>query len=176
MARRPGLPDYLQEGFTLPYGRDEAPRFHVLAFIAAVSFAAWVTWGYKALLVLAVLSACPAYYFFPFTERNRIRLGANQYGLFIDGFGLIAWRAISEVELVTYWVRTLEMEELHIKLKTPVHSALLADWRRLPVWRLLMRLPWQMGHDHIVRINLQPFAPPAAEIHRTIFRMWKFFR
>ena len=78
MARRPGLPDYLQEGFTLPYGRDEAPRFHVLAFIAAVSFAAWVTWGYKALLVLAVLSACPAYYFFPFTERNRIRLGANQ--------------------------------------------------------------------------------------------------
>ncbi len=176
MARRPGLPDYLQEGFTLPYGRSEAPRFHVLAFIAAASFAAWVTWRYQLLSILAILSGCSAYYFFPFTERRRIRLGANQYGLFIDGFGLIAWRAIAEVEFVTYWVRTLEMEELHIKLKPPVHSALLADWRRLPVWRLLMRLPWQMGHDNIVRINLQPFAPPAEEIHRTIQRMWKFYR
>ena len=68
------------------------------------------------------------------------------------------------------------MEELHIKLKQPVQSALLADWRRLRIWRLLMRLPWTMGYDNIVRINLQPFAPPADQIHRTIFRMWKFYR
>ena len=47
------------------------------------------------------------------------------------------------------------MEELHIKLKQPLHAALLADWRRLSIWRLLMRLPWTMGHDNIVRINLQ---------------------
>ncbi len=175
MARRPGLPAYLQEGFILPYSRTEAPRFHVLAFIAAASLAAWITWGYQLLSILAVLAGCSAYYFFPFTE-SRVRLGANQYGLFIDGFGLIAWRAIAEVNLVTYSVRTLEMEELHIKLKQPVQSALLADWRRLSIWRLLMRLPWTMGYDNIVRINLQPFAPPAAQIHHTIERMWKFYR
>ena len=175
MARRPGLPDYLQGGFILPYNRAEAPRFHVLAGITAASFAAWLTWGFQLLSILAILAGCSAYYFFPFTE-NRIRLGANQYGLFIDGFGLIAWRAISDVSLVTYSVRTLEMEELHIKLNQPAQSALLADWRRLPIWRLLMRLPWTMGYDSIVRINLQPFAPPAGQIHGTIQRMWKFYR
>jgi hypothetical protein len=77
---------------------------------------------------------------------------------------------------VTYSVRTLEMEELHIKLNQSVSRALLADWRRLPAWRLLMRLPWTMGYDNIVRINLQPFKPPADEVHRTIQRMWKYYR
>ncbi|MGO9172529.1 MAG: hypothetical protein ACLP7P_11265 [Rhodomicrobium sp.] len=175
MARRPELPAYLQEGFILPYNRAEAARFHVLAAIAAATFAAWLTWGYQLLSITAILAGCSAYYFFPFTE-NRPRLGANQYGLFIDGFGLIAWRAISDISLVTYSVRTLEMEELHIKLKQPVNSALLADWRRLSVWRLLMRLPWSMGYDNIVRINLQPFAPSAEEIDRTIQRMWRYYR
>lgn len=175
MARRSGLPAYLQEGFILPYNRAEAARFHVLAGITAAAFAAWLTWGYQLLSILAVLAGCSAYYFFPFTE-SRVRLGANQYGLFIDGFGLIAWRAIAEINFVTYSVRTLEMEELHIKLKQPVQSALLADWRRLPIWRLLMRLPWTMGYDNIVRINLQPFVSPAEQIHRTIERMWRFYR
>lgn len=176
MARRPGLPDYLQEGFILPYNPADAARFHVLAFIAAATFAAWLTWGYQLLSITAILAGCSAYYFFPFTERSRVRLGANQYGLFIDGFGLIGWRAISDINLVTYSVRTLEVEELHIKLKQPVNSALLADWRRLPIWRLLMRLPWSMGYDNIVRINLQPFSPPAEEISHTIQRMWRFYR
>src|SRR5208282_3559244 len=163
MARRPGLPAYLQGGFILPYNSAEAARFHVLAAIAAATFAAWLTWGYQLLSITAILAGCSAYYFSHFTE-TRVRLGANQYGLFIDGFGLIAWRAISDISLVTYSVRTLDMEELHIKLRQPVSSALIADWRRLPIWRLLMRLAWTMGYDNIVRINLQPFAPPAEEI------------
>jgi hypothetical protein len=175
VARRPGLPAYLQQGFILPYNRSEAARFHVLAAITAVTFAAWLTWRYQLLSATAILAGCSAYYFFPFTE-SRARLGASQYGLFIDGFGLIAWRAISDISLVTYSVRTLEMEELHIKLKQPVSSALLADWRRLPVWRLLMRLPWSMGYDNIVRINLQPFGPTAEEISRTVERMWRYYR
>jgi hypothetical protein len=175
MPSRPELPSYLQEGFILSYGREEAARFHVLAAITAATFAAWLTWGYQLLSITAILAGCSAYYFFPFTE-SRPRLGANQYGLFIDGLGLIAWRAIGEVNLVTYSVRTLEMEELHIKLKQPLGRALLTDWRRLPVWRLLMRLPWKMGYDNIIRINLQPFTPPADEIHRVMLRMWRFYR
>lgn len=175
MPARPGLPAYLQEGYILYYGRDEAARFHVLAAITAMTFAAWLTWGYQLLSITAILAGCSAYYFFPFTEK-RPRLGANQYGLFIDGFGLIAWRAIGEVNFVTYSVRTLEMEELQIKLKQPLNAALLADWRRLPIWRLLMRLPWSMTHDNVIRINLQPFAVPADEVHRTVQRMWRFYR
>jgi hypothetical protein len=175
MARRQELPAYLQQGFILPYRRSEAARFHVLAAITAATFAAWLTWGYQLLWITSLLACASAYYFFPFTE-GRVRLGANQYGLFIDGFGLISWRAIGDVTLVTYSVRTLEMEELHIKLKQPVGAALLADWRKLPAWRLLMRLPWTMGYDNIVRMNLQPFGTPAEEIARTIQRMWRFYR
>ncbi len=175
MAPRPGLPSYLQAGFILPYNRSEAARFHVLAAITAATFAAWLTWGYQLLSITAILAGCSAYYFFPFTE-SRPRLGANQYGLFIDGFGLIAWRAIDEIKLVTYSVRTLEMEELHIKLKQPIGTALLADWRRLPTWRLLMRLPWKMGYDNIIRIDLQPFPTPADEVQRVMQRMWRFYR
>jgi hypothetical protein len=175
MARRPGLPDYLQQGFILPYSRSEAARFNALAAITAAAFAGWLNWGYQLLSITAILAGCCAYYFFPLTE-TRVRLGANQYGLFIDGFGLIAWRAIADVALVTYSVRTLDMEELQIKLQQPVNTALLADWRRLPVWRLLMRLPWTMGYDNIVRVNLQPFGKPAEEITRTIQRMWRYYR
>ncbi|MFT4079230.1 hypothetical protein [Rhodomicrobium lacus] len=175
MARRPDLPDYLQDGFILPYSRSEIPRFHVLAFISAATFAAWLTWGYELLSITAILAGCSAYYFFPFTEK-RPRLGANQYGLFIDGLGLIAWRSIGEVTLVSFSVRTLDMEELHVKLREPLGRALIADWRRLPIWRLLMRLPWKMGHDGIIRINLQPFEPSGDEIAKTMERMWKFYR
>jgi hypothetical protein len=175
MARRPGLPDYLQEGFILPYNKKEAARFHTLAAITAATFAAWLTWGYQLLSMTAILAGCSAYYLFPFTE-SRPRLGANQYGLFVDGFGLIAWRAIDDISLVTYSIRTLDMEEIHIKLKQPLNSALLVDWRRLPIWRLLMRLPWTMGYDNIVRIDLQTFAPPPDEIIRTMQRMWRYYR
>jgi hypothetical protein len=175
MARRPGLPGYLQEGFILPYNRKEAARFHVLALITAATFAAWLTWGTQLLSITSILAGCSAYYFFPFTE-SRPRLGANQYGLFVDGFGLISWRAIGDITLVTYSVRTLDLDELQIKLRQPVGSALLVDWRRLPIWRLLMRLPWKMGYDNIIRINLQPFAPPPDEIVRTMERMWRYYR
>jgi hypothetical protein len=175
MPPRPGLPRYLQEGFILSYSKHEAARFHALAALAAVSFAAWMHWGYQLLSATAIIVFCCAYYFFPFTEK-RPRLGTNQYGLFIDGFGLIAWRAIAELNLVTYSTRTLETEELQVKLAQPMSSALLVDWRRLPVWRLLMRLPWTMSHDNTVRINLQPFEPSAEEIHRVMQRMWRYYR
>lgn len=175
MPPRPELPSYLQEGFILSYNRGEAARFHALAAITAMTLAAWITWRWQILSATAIAAGCAAYYFFPFTER-RPRLGANQYGLFIDGFGLIAWRAIGEVRLATYSVRTMEMEELHIKLKQPLRTALLADWRRLPIWRLLMRLPWSMENDGTIRVNLQPFNPPAEEIDAVIQRMWRYYR
>jgi hypothetical protein len=171
---RPDSPCYLQEGLVLPYGKCEAARFHVLAAIAATSFVAWINWPYQLLSITAILAGCSAYYFFPLTGQ-RPRLCANQYGLFVDGFGLIAWNAIGEIALVTWPAtpRTPEIEELHIQLGQPENRALLVDWRRLPAWRLLMRLPWTRSSGNTLHINLQPFSPPAAEIHRTLQRLWR---
>src|SRR5262249_13949964 len=132
--------------------------------------------GYQTPLVIGIITACTAYYFYPLIERKKPRIGGGQYGVFIDGFGLISWRAISDIQLVTYATRFSQEHELHFRLPVPLDRALLADWRGLPVWRLLMKLPWTMGYDNIVRIHLAPFAPPPEDIHRQFERLWRHYR
>ena len=34
-------------------------------------------------------------------------------------------------------------------------NALVADWRKQPFWRSLMRLPWSMGASNVVRVALE---------------------
>jgi hypothetical protein len=175
MAQKPTISQIPEDGFSLAYARDAGDlRFNVMAFLAVLSAGAFAYAGFQALLVFAVATGCAAYYFFPLKER-RARLGANQYGVFIDGFGLVSWRAIGEIKRVTFATRLMETSELQFVLRQPLESALLADWRRLPVWRLLMKLPWSMGYDNIVRINLEMFDPPPDEILRTFQRMWKYY-
>jgi hypothetical protein len=65
---------------------------------------------------------------------------------------------------------------LQIRLKTSLDHALLADWRDLPIWRLLMKLPWTMSYDNVVRIELAPFASPPEDIHTQFYRLWRYYR
>ena len=62
------------------------------------------------------------------------------------------------------------------RLVVKIGSALVVDWRKQPRWRLLMRLPWRMSHDKILRVNLEPFDQPPDAIHRTFLRMWRYYR
>ena len=62
---------------------------------------------------------------------DRPRLGANQYGIFIEGLGLIGWRSIEKIDTVHIAVRTMMTHELQIKLSQPLEQALLADWRKM---------------------------------------------
>lgn len=169
-------PEFVERGFHLAYAKDAGDfRFNVMVIITVVAGAAFAGTGYNALLILSTLTGCAAYYFYPLKERKP-RIGAGEYGVFIDGFGLIAWRAIGDIALVTYASRFEETHELQFRLKTSLSQALMADWRHMPVWRLLMKLPWAMGHDNAVRIALAPFAPPPDEIHQQFLRLWKFYR
>ncbi len=72
--------------------------------------------------------------------------------------------------------RAMTVHELQIVLNAPLRSALVVDWRKQPIYRLLMRLPWRMDHNGAVRINLEPFDQPPDVIHRTFLRMWRFYR
>lgn len=164
-------------GYSVAYERDEAQfPVYVLAVLAAVLLAAaWVT-GSTLWLMLGVAAAAVAYYNFPLLETGRPTLGANEYGIFIQGFGLIRWRAIDRVDLVLIAVRASTVHELQIGLNMRLSSALVADWRKLPFWRSLMRLPWSMGYSNVVRVNLEPFDEPPDEIHRTLLRMWRHYR
>lgn len=166
---------YFRDGFSLPYSSEAGDlRFNVMAIIAVISLGLFAWFGYSALLVIGVAAGCTAYYFYPLLEKKP-RIGANQYGVFIDGFGVIAWRAIGQISRATYVSRLEEYNELHFKLTQPLESALLTDWRHMPVWRLLMKLPWSMTYDNVVRIKLEPFAPQPDEIVRTFQRMQKFY-
>ena len=92
-------------GYSVTYGGEEieAPVY-VVAFVAAAALAAALVTGATLWLVIGVIAAGVTYYNVPLLER-RPAMGANQYGIFIQGFGLIRWRAIDRIELVEQAVR-----------------------------------------------------------------------
>lgn len=163
-------------GYKVSYDRESPFPVYVLGFLAALLLAGafatrmWVLFG------LGVAAASLAYYNFPLTESRKARLGANQYGVFIDGFGLVQWRAIDRIDLGVIAVRAMTLHELRIGLKQPLGRALIADWRRVPWWRMLMRLPWKMTGDNVVAVKLDPFDQEPEAIHRTLQRMWRYYR
>jgi hypothetical protein len=167
---------FQHEGFSLPYSSESGDlRFNVMAIVAVICLGLYAYAGYLALLVIGVAAAGTAYYFFPLLEKKP-RIGAGQYGVFIDGFGVIAWRGIGPISLSTYVSRLVEYNELHLKLVQPLDRALLADWRNgMPWWRIPMKLPWIMTYDNVIRIKLEPFGPPPEEIARTFQRMQKYY-
>jgi len=164
-------------GYTVTYGRDEIQfPVYVTALIGAVLLAAGIAYGLTILFAIGAVSMAFAVYNVPLLETTRIRLGANQYGVFIEGFGLIAWRAIDRIELVAIAQRAMTVNELQIALKLPLGRALLADWRKVPPHRMIMRLPWSMTYDNVVRVSLDSFDKPPEDIHRTMQRMWRYYR
>lgn len=163
-------------GYSVTYGREEiqAPVY-VVALLSAAFLAAAIVTGSTLWLVLGVASAGIAYYNVPLIERRPI-VGANQYGIFIQGLGLIRWSAIDSIDLVELAVRASTIHELQVGLKTRLSSALVADWRKQSFWRSLMRLPWSMARSNVIGVNLEPFNQEPEEIHRTLQRLWRHYR
>jgi hypothetical protein len=164
-------------GYSVAYGRDDTyfPVYITAALALIFLTATWVM-GALYWLVPAAAAAAFTYYNIPLLESGRPTLGANQYGIFIQAFGLIRWRAVERIELVQIAERAMTVHELQIVLGTPLASALVVDWRKQPRWRRFMRLPWRMSHDNMVRIDVEPFDQPADQIHRTFLRMWRYYR
>jgi hypothetical protein len=164
-------------GYTIAYGRDEAPfPVYAAAAIAAVLLTAAVYRADMIMFVIGAVAAGFAYYNLPLAEVGRPRMGANQYGIFIEGFGIVHWRAIDSIDRVEIAVRAATLNELQIKLKQPLSRALVADWRKMPIWRRFMRLPWTMTPDNTIRIALDAFDKEPDEIERALRRMWRHFR
>jgi hypothetical protein len=164
-------------GYSVTYNRDEIqfPVYVIAGLTLVLLGAAWVT-GQTLWLILCAAAAGVTYYNYPLLETRRPTLGANQYGIFIQGFGLIRWRAIDRIDMIEIAERANTLHELQIGLNMLLSSALVADWRKLPFYRSLMRLPWSMGQSNVVRLNLEPFSEAPGEIHRTLVRMWRYYR
>lgn len=163
-------------GFAIGYASEKGVFRVYICLIFAVGLAAlWWFRGSEIALTLAVLFALTSYYFYPLVETSKIRFGAGEHGVFIEGFGVVPWRAIGNVEIATTAVRTIEINELKISLNKALPNALIADWRSLPYHRLLMKLPWSMDRDGVIRINLEPFALPPDAILSAFERNRRFF-
>ncbi len=169
------FPDFEDGGYVLSYSKNAAD-FHVnvMAAFATVFIILFMVTGYGPLLALSFATGCTAYYYYPLRERVP-RIGAWQYGVFIDGLGLIPWRAIGDLKCITHTSRFAQTYELQIHLKLPLSKALYADWRKRPVWRLLMKLPWVVKDDKTVHVPLRPFAQPGAEICAKFKRMREYY-
>ena len=164
-------------GYSVAYSRDDTyfPVYVTAALAAIFVTTSWVT-GEAYWLVPALGAAAFTYYNIPLLETGRPTIGANQYGIFLQAFGLIRWRAIERIDLAEIAERAMTVHELQITLSAPLLSALVVDWRKQPAWRRFMRLPWRMSHTNMVRVNLEPFDQPPDEIHRTFLRMWRYYR
>ena len=164
-------------GYSVAYGRDDTyfPVYITAALAAIFLTAAWIT-GALYWFAPAIAAAAFTYYNIPLLETGRPTIGANQYGIFIQALGLIRWRAIEYIALAEIAERAMTVHELQIGLNAPLRSALVADWRKQPTYRLMMRLPWRMSHDGVVRVSLEPFDQPPDVIHRTFLRMWRYYR
>ncbi len=164
------------DGFTVCYGSDRGDfRFFVSALIGCVSVLVFLVVGQPLALATALLFLCSAYYHFPLVEKKVPRIGASQYGIFVDGFGIIDWRAVKDIEIRTYAVRSIENKELIIELNRDVDAALISDWRKLPVHRLLMKLPWRLRDDRVLSVLLEPFAVDKDKLLETLQQMRTFY-
>lgn len=164
-------------GYSVAYGPEEIrfPVFVVATLSAACLAGAFFT-GQTIWAALAIVGGGYTYYNAPLLETGRPVMGANQYGIFIQAFGLVRWRAVSRIDLASIAERDTTIHELQIALQVPLASALVADWRKRPWFRSLMRMPWTMTWDNVVRVKLGPFDQPPDEIHRTLLRMWRYYR
>ncbi len=163
-------------GYRIGYAKGKGEfRVYVSLALCAAFIAVWIFSNSELLLVPVLFFGATGYYFFPLIESGKVRLGAGEHGIFIEGLGIIPWRAITNITLSVYFVRTIEVNELNIKLARPLPKALVADWRALPYYRLLMKLPWSMGRDNVVRVNLEPFAAPPQNIVDALNNNWRYF-
>jgi hypothetical protein len=164
-------------GYTVGYDQDDV-HFPVYAMtaLAVALILAGIFKGVPILIVVGLLPAAVAYHNLPLLESGRPRIGSGQYGLFIEGLGLVSWRAIDSIDTIENIERTGTSNDLIINLKQPIPEALLADWRSRPWLRWPMRLPWHLASKTEIRIPLNVLDRPAPEIKETFIRMWRYNR
>src|SRR5262249_60984527 len=87
-------------GYSVAYSRDDMQfPVYVTAAVAAIFFAAAWTTGAAYWLAFAIAAAGFSYYNLPLLETDGPTMGANQYGIFIQPFGLLTRRAIYAISI-----------------------------------------------------------------------------
>lgn len=164
-------------GYVVAYEREQLSfPVYLVAMVACIFFAAGFIHGLPIVAAVGLAPAAYAFYNIPLLETGKPRLGAGQYGLFVEGLGLIQWNAIDTIDIAPVDVRGVPCHDLMLTLKTAVNEALLVDWRRRSPLRRLMRVPWSLRKGNRVRIPLDVMDRPYMEVHQTFQRLWRHYR
>jgi hypothetical protein len=164
------------DGYTVAYDRDEIQfPVYVLVVVGTIMLASSIMHHNIFIFALGLAAAFFSFYNFPLLETGKPRLGAGQYGMFVEGLGVIPWRSIAKIDLEPVMLRGMLYHELHVTLARPLSSALVADWRHGRWHRTLMRVPWSQ-HDNLIRIPLDVFDHEPQDIYRSFDRLWRYFR
>lgn len=167
----------MPQGFAIGYARGKGSfRVFITTGLAIALIVAAAKTGSNIALVLGAFFAVAAFYFFPLIETGRPRLGAGEYGIFIEGFGVIGWRSVAGIRLASRAIRAITVHELEITLSRGLGEAVIADWRALPYHRLLMRLPWRMPDDETILVDLEPFQGEPQQTVDEIVRRWRYYK
>ena len=161
------------DGYTVAYDRDEIqfPVWILMMLGAAVLYVSLA----KASVILFLLSGligCFAFYSFPLLETGKTRLAANPDGLFIEGLGLLAWRAVAAIDVAEVIVRGSVYTEAEISLSEPLTIALLDDDRKMAPHRWFMRKPFYLRSGPKVRVPLDIFDRAPDDIINSLTRIW----
>lgn len=164
-------------GYTVAYEKEELHfPVYVLAMIAVIFFGLGVVRENPWLFALGLPLAVAFYYNYPLLETGRPRIGAGQYGMFVEGLGLIQWRAIDAIEVAQTHLRGDTLHDLQVFLKMPLSDALIIDWRHTQLPRKFMRRPWSMPKEDLISIPLDIMDKPYGDIRDTLLRMWRYYR
>ena len=111
------------DGYVVAYDREEIqfPVYVLAIGGAALIIAAFIKEN-VILLIIGFVIGCIAYYNYPLVETGRPRLAATRDGLFIEGLGLLLWRAIKRIDLVPVVVRAsliMSSRSVSISLSEP---------------------------------------------------------
>jgi hypothetical protein len=161
------------DGYTVAYDRHEIqfPVWILMMLGAALLYVSLA----KASVILFLLSGligCFAFYSFPLLETGKTRLAANPDGLFIEGLGLLAWRAVAAIDVAEVIVRGSVYTEAEISLSEPLTIALLDDDRKMAPHRRFMRKPFYLKSGPKIRVPLDIFDRAPDDIINSLTRIW----
>ncbi|WP_156150846.1 hypothetical protein [Hyphomicrobium sp. 99] len=169
--------DDYRNRYTVAYDREEIQfPVWILMIFGGVFFYASVAKGSVTYLLMSAVFASLAYYSYPLLETGRVRLAADRDGLFIEGLGHFAWRAIGAIDAVELVVRGNVYTEAEISLLEPLAIALGRDAPKVPLRRRLMRKPFYLTSRSKVRVPLDIFDRTPEDIIGSLRRIWLFNR
>jgi hypothetical protein len=169
--------DYRFDGYTVAYDRDEIqfPVWILMILGAALLYVSLAKASFILLLVSGLIG-CFAFYSFPLLETGKTRLAANPDGLFIEGLGRVAWRAVAAIDVAEVMVRGSVYTEAEISLSEPLTTALLDDDRKMAPHRRFMRKPFYLKSGPKIRVPLDIFDRAPDDIISSLTRIWVYNR